>query len=76
MRFSAMLLQVLRGFWMALAYLVERCYMQFTAKEDLETLWDELGCGKIHLAHEVCVCVCCTSPSLRIHHSQCLIAHF
>jgi len=50
--------------------------LEFTAKEDLETLWDELGCGKIHLAHEVFICVCCTSPSHCVHHSQYLKAHF
>jgi hypothetical protein len=33
--------------------------LEFTNEDDLETLWDELGSGKIHLAHEVCVCVCC-----------------
>jgi hypothetical protein len=40
--------------------------LEFTNEDDLETLWDELGSGKIHLAHEVSVCVCCASqPSLR-----------
>lgn len=43
--------------------------LEFTTEEDLEALWDELGCGKIHLAHEVRVCVCCASLSLRVHHS-------
>jgi hypothetical protein len=33
--------------------------LEFTAEEDLETLWDELGCRKIHLAHEVRICLCC-----------------
>jgi hypothetical protein len=38
--------------------------LEFTVEEDLETLWEELGCGKIHLAHEVYVCVCvCCAPS-------------
>jgi len=39
--------------------------LEFTTGEDLETLWDELGREKIHLAHEVCVCACCacTFPS-------------
>ena len=32
--------------------------LEFTSEDDLETMWDELGGGKIHLAHEVCVCVC------------------
>ena len=27
--------------------------LEFTTEEDLQTLWEELGCGKIHLAHEV-----------------------
>lgn len=29
--------------------------LEFTSEEDLETLWGELNCGKIHLAHEVSV---------------------
>ena len=29
--------------------------LEFTTEDDLQTLWEELGCGKIHLAHEVCV---------------------
>jgi hypothetical protein len=33
--------------------------LEFTNEDDLETLWDELGSGKIHLAYEVCICVCC-----------------
>jgi hypothetical protein len=31
--------------------------LDFTTEEDLETLWEELGGGKIHLAHEVCPCL-------------------
>jgi hypothetical protein len=27
--------------------------LEFTTEEDLQLLWEELGCGKIHLAHEV-----------------------
>jgi hypothetical protein len=27
--------------------------LEFTTEEDLQTLWEELSCGKIHLAHEV-----------------------
>ena len=27
--------------------------MEFSSEEDLQTLWEELRCGKIHLAHEV-----------------------
>jgi len=27
--------------------------LDFTSKEDLQTIWEELGCGKIHLAHKV-----------------------
>ena len=27
--------------------------LEFTSEEDLQTVWEELGCGKIHLAHEV-----------------------
>ena len=32
--------------------------LKFTSEEDLEMIWEELGCGKIHLAHKVCVYVC------------------
>ena len=28
--------------------------LEFTSEDDLQTIWDELQCGKIHLAHEVC----------------------
>jgi hypothetical protein len=41
--------------------------LEFTAEEDLETLWDELGGGKIHLAHEVRVYVCCAHLPYRIY---------
>jgi hypothetical protein len=44
--------------------------LEFTTADDLETLWDDLGSGKIHLAHEVRVCVCCASPSYRVSSSQ------
>jgi hypothetical protein len=27
--------------------------LEFVSEDDLQTLWEELGCGKIHLAHEV-----------------------
>ena len=27
--------------------------LEFTNEDDLQTIWDELQCGKIHLAHEV-----------------------
>jgi len=27
--------------------------LEFTSKEDLQTLWEEVQCGKIHVAHEV-----------------------
>jgi len=27
--------------------------LDFTSEEDLQTIWEELGCGKIHLAYEV-----------------------
>jgi hypothetical protein len=27
--------------------------LEFTTEDDLRTLWEELSCGKIHLAHEV-----------------------
>jgi len=27
--------------------------LEFTSEEDLKTIWEELGCGKIHLAHKV-----------------------
>jgi hypothetical protein len=37
--------------------------LEFTTEDDLETLWGELGGGKIHLAHEVRVCVCCAFAS-------------
>jgi hypothetical protein len=32
--------------------------LEFTSKEDLQALWEELQCGKIHLAHKVHVDVC------------------
>lgn len=32
--------------------------LEFTSEDDLEAVWDELRSGKIHLAHEVCVCDC------------------
>jgi hypothetical protein len=32
--------------------------LEFTSEEDLHTLWEELQCGKIHLACEVYVDVC------------------
>jgi hypothetical protein len=32
--------------------------LEFTNEEDLQALWEELQCGKIHLAHEVRVDVC------------------
>jgi hypothetical protein len=32
--------------------------LEFTSKEDLQTLWGELGCGKVHLAHEVGLPTC------------------
>jgi hypothetical protein len=37
--------------------------LEFTSEEDLGTLWDELASGKIHLAYEVRVDICCT----RLH---------
>jgi hypothetical protein len=43
--------------------------LKFTSEDDLQTLWDKLACGKIHLAYEVCVDVCCascTSPHFPI----------
>ena len=44
--------------------------LEFTIAEDLEMLWDELGSGNIHLAHEVCICVCCASPSYHVHRTK------
>jgi len=32
--------------------------LEFNSEEDLRALWEELQCGKIHLAHEVRVYVC------------------
>ena len=32
--------------------------LEFTSEEDLRALWEEVQCGKIHLAHEVRVDVC------------------
>ena len=32
--------------------------LEFTSEEDLQTLWEEVQCEKIHLAHEVRVDVC------------------
>jgi hypothetical protein len=45
--------------------------LDFTSEDDLETLWGELGSGKIHLAHEVCVCVCCASALSFLSHPLC-----
>jgi len=39
--------------------------LEFTSGEDLQTLWEEVRHGKIHLAHEVCVDV---SGALRVKH--------
>lgn len=46
--------------------------LEFTSEDDLETMWGELGSGLIHLAHEVCVCICCVRITLsyRVHHWQ------
>jgi len=37
--------------------------LEFGNEENLQALWEELQCGKIHLAHEVhvdvCVVLCC-----------------
>jgi hypothetical protein len=43
--------------------------LEFTSEEDLQALWEELGCGKIHLAHEVRVDVWLrfTPLSYRVH---------
>ena len=41
--------------------------LEFTSEEDLQTLWEELARGKIHLAHEVRVDICCTSAPLSHH---------
>ena len=38
--------------------------LEFTSEDDLQVLWEELQCGKIHLAHEVrvdCLCLWCLS---------------
>jgi hypothetical protein len=32
--------------------------LEFTSEEDLQTLWEEVQCGKIHLAHEVRMNAC------------------
>ena len=45
--------------------------LEFASEEDLETLWDELGGGKIHLAHEVCICV--VAPHLPYHNATIII---
>ena len=37
--------------------------LEFTSEEDLQTIWEELGCGKIHLAHEV-------RPPVHVHRSS------
>ena len=48
-----------------------RTSLKFTNEDDLETLWDELDSGKIHLAHKVRVCLCCASqPLLPLHPSD------
>ena len=39
--------------------------LEFTSEEDLQTIWEELQDGKIHLAHEVRIDVCST---LRVRH--------
>jgi len=40
--------------------------LEFTSEEDLQALWEELRCGKIHLAHEVRVNVLCLSPFVAL----------
>ena len=37
--------------------------LDFTSKDDLDVLWEELKSEKIHLAHEVSVYVSCASVS-------------
>ena len=32
--------------------------LEFTSEEDLQMLWEELGCGKVHLAHKVRLPTC------------------
>jgi hypothetical protein len=43
--------------------------LEFTSEEDLQALWENLGCGKIHLVHEVRVDVWLRSTPLsyRVH---------
>jgi hypothetical protein len=40
--------------------------LKFTTKQDLGIVWEELASGKIHLAHEVCVYICCMSSIFPI----------
>jgi hypothetical protein len=41
--------------------------LEFTSEEDLQTLWEELECEKIHLAHEVRLTTFLSCPSLSRH---------
>jgi hypothetical protein len=47
--------------------------LEFTSEDDLQAMWDELACGKIHLAYEVRVDVCCAACaaplSYHVHQS-------
>jgi len=40
--------------------------LEFSSEEDLEMIWEDLGRGKIHLAHEVRVYVCYVSLKFPI----------
>ena len=47
--------------------------LEFTSEDNLQVLWEELQCRKIHLAHEMCVdylCLWCLS-----YHCHNLISH-
>ena len=49
--------------------------LEFTSEEDLQTLWEEVQCGKIHLAHEVRIDLSGTSFNNLICHASGLIGN-
>jgi len=49
--------------------------LEFTSKEDLQMLWEEVQCGKIHLAHKVYIDLSGTSFNNLICHASSLIGN-
>jgi len=49
--------------------------LEFTSKEDLQTLWEEVQCGKIHLAYKVHIDLSSTSFNNLICHASSLIGN-